>query len=326
MKANPDSMIAIPIEKLRAGDPAPFPLYVFLRRNERMVPVRLEGDLLDPEMLRSFREKHHEELWIPKSYQKTFEQYLAYLERSDPAAIFQEQAVDSERVLAETAALVARADQPGLCLMASNLAANLFAVEGDGEEAREASATSTRAFSDAVLASMPGPFYESVRAMRSIQSSTHHSLIVGSVAGLLAAAAGHSTRLVADLIAAGTFHDIGLALLPRATPDSGAEYEDHVLASVKLLESSPDPIPETVIQLIREHHERQDRPGFPSATPAAMLREGSELLIMANLFDDLCNGKETGTRQSPRAAFSWLLDRDPAGARGRAALESIGER
>jgi hypothetical protein len=70
-------MIAIPIERLKAGDPAPFPLFLFLRRNDRMVPVRLVGDPMEGNTLESFLARGHTELWVPRHFEKQCEAYLS---------------------------------------------------------------------------------------------------------------------------------------------------------------------------------------------------------------------------------------------------------
>ncbi len=71
MKAdNKDDMLALAIDKLKAEDAAPFPLYVFLKKNDRYVPIRRPGDPIGQNKYDEFIKKHLKELYVPKSFQE----------------------------------------------------------------------------------------------------------------------------------------------------------------------------------------------------------------------------------------------------------------
>ena len=53
---------------------------------------------------------------------------------------------------------------------------------------------------------------------------------------------------------------------------------------------------------------RYDGQGFPKQLKGSEIDETSGLLHLANLFDRLCTGKQTGTELSPAEAFDLIYE------------------
>jgi len=73
---------------------------------------------------------------------------------------------------------------------------------------------------------------------------------------------------------------------PKAmTPEAHAYYLKHPLLSADLLAQNTS-IPDVTLQVIRQHHERKDRTGFPGRVGGMQLHPMAEILSMINEFID----------------------------------------
>jgi len=93
------------------------------------------------------------------------------------------------------------------------------------------------------------------------------------------------------------------------TPAERQEYQKHVEASSEILKESGAEFHPRVHRMVTEHHESYDGSGFPKGLRGDAIAEASGLLHLANLFDRLCTGKQTGTELSPAEAFDYIYDR-----------------
>ena len=167
-----------------------------------------------------------------------------------------------------------------------------------------------------LVASQNSNIYEEILALRNSQEEFEHSVMVGTIAVMFALAIGISDETaLGDLALASIFHDIGLVrirpeVLAKEEIDWNAsersEYEKHVAASVEILKESGTEFNPRVYRMVKEHHENYDGSGFPEHTRGAQIDEMSQIMHMANLFDRLCVGKQTGTDMSPADAFNYI--------------------
>lgn len=335
-------MFAVPLTKLKAEDAAPFPLFLFLSLNNRFVPIRLPGDPLGKMKFEAFLRSHHLELWVPNNFQDIFQTYLQYVEQSGAPiqnlaqveAQIENQAPAAEK--SEAAQLVADAltDED---LSSEEKAEVLSAVSQDmmralnqittrGEEARAEGMKRCKEIADEVLgiAAKNSDIYSEILALRNSQEDIEHSVLVGTMAAMFGMAIGYTDeKLLADLTVGAIFHDIGLVrvkadVVAKAenswTAEDRKEYERHVACSEEILKESGAEFHPRVLRMIAEHHENYDGSGFPKALKGMQIDEASAVLHLANFFDRLCTGKETGTSLSPAEAFDYIQTRadDPA--------------
>ncbi|MGZ3651960.1 MAG: HD-GYP domain-containing protein [Bdellovibrionota bacterium] len=344
MKADKSKMFPVSLEKLRAEDGAPFPLFLFLRRNERFIPIRLPGDPIGMKKYETFLRKQHLELWVPNNFQDIFKTYLEYQERtgnpvqtiaqvaalaeSTPAGASTSSAAPKKK--SEEAAIVGDAltDED---LTSEEKAEVLSAVSQDmmralnqittrGKEARAEGLKRCKEIADEILtvAGKNSNIYDEILALRNSQEDIEHSVLVGTMAAMFGMAVGYTDEaLLADLTVSAIFHDIGLVRVKpdvmakhemKWTPEERKEYQRHVDASVVILQESGAEFHPRVYRMITEHHECYDGSGFPKGLKGAQIDEGSGLLHLANLFDRLCTGKQTGTDLSPAEAFDYIYE------------------
>lgn len=338
MKADKSKMFPVELKKLKAEDGAPFPLFLFLRRNERFVPIRLPGDPIGLAKYERFLKAQQAELWVPNNFREIYQSYLEYLARTgNPVPTLdetvkkietepkkeekpEEKSAEAELVrdVLEDKELNSEEKAEVLSAVSQDLMRAMNQITTRGEEARTKGMKACREVADEILnvASQDSNIYEEILALRSSQEEIEHSVITGTMAAMFGMALGYSSEsLLADLIVASIFHDVGLA---RVKPEISAkpegswsmeerkEYEKHVMGSVEILKESGAEFNPRVLKMIEQHHENYDGSGFPLGLKGAQIEESSQLVHFANLFDRLCTGKQTGKDLAPSEAFDYI--------------------
>ncbi|MGZ6467607.1 MAG: HD-GYP domain-containing protein, partial [Bdellovibrionota bacterium] len=289
MKADKSKMFPVDMKKLRAEDGAPFPLFLFLRRNERFVPIRLPGDPLGLAKYERFLKGQHAELWVPNTFKEIFQSYLSYLDRNGkpvdtlaqavakiekeaPAAAAPAEPVKSPEAelvkdVLEDKELSTEEKAEVLSAVSQDLMRALNQITTRGEESRTKGMKACREVADEILtvAAQDSNIYEEILALRGSQEEIEHSVITGTMSAMFGMAIGYANeQLLADLIVASIFHDVGLV---RVRPEISAkqesvwsseerkEYEKHVMGSVEILKESGAELHPRVLRMILEHHE-----------------------------------------------------------------------
>ncbi len=338
MKADKkEEMLSLALDKLKVDDGAPFPLYVFLRKNDRYVPLRRPGDPLGKQKYEEFLKRELTELWVPKSFQTAFEEYLNHgtpkqdtatapagasaaaepvpaivIPKSEEAQIVEDVFADEELSSEEKAQV--------LSALSQDLLRSLNQITTRGEPARSHGLKRCREIADEILnvAGQNSNIYDEILALRSSQEDIEHSIMVGTISVMFGLAIGLiDENLLADLTVAAIFHDIGLVKVPpeilskaeRAwAATERKEYEKHVEASLNILKESASQFHPRVFRMVKEHHENYDGSGFPAGIKGMEIDELSQLLHLANLFDRLCTGKQLETDLSPAEAFDYIYE------------------
>lgn len=346
MKADKNQMFPIPLKTLKPEDGAPFPVYLFLKLNHRFIPIRLPGDPIGLKKFELFLQKQHLELWVPNNFQDVYKSYLEFLQRTGyPIANAADVAkiVETEKKAEQAQPVAAQAPQKSeeaqlvrdvledeeltteekanvLSAVSQDLFRALNQITTRGESSRAEGLKRCKEIADEILsvAAQNSNIYDEILALRSSQEDIEHSVIVGTVAVMFGMSIGLcDEQLLADLTVSAIFHDIGLVKIKpeiMAKNDSQwsaaerKEYEGHVEAGVALLKDSGTEFHARVFRMIAEHHENYDGSGFPKGLRGAQIDETSQILHMANLFDRLCTGKQTGTELSPAEAFDYIYD------------------
>jgi HD-GYP domain-containing protein (c-di-GMP phosphodiesterase class II) len=207
-----------------------------------------------------------------------------------------------------------------LSAVSQDLLRSLNQITTRGADAREEGFKRCKEIADEILsvAAQNSNIYDEIMALRNSQEEIEHSVIVGTIAVMFGLALGLSDeQLLSDMTVASIFHDIGLVrvkpeILAKAeskwSQSDRTDYETHVQSSLDILKESGAEFHPRVYRMIAEHHENYDGSGFPKALKGAQIDEPSQLLHLANLFDRLCTGKQTGQELSPAEAFDYIYD------------------
>ena len=97
-----------------------------------------------------------------------------------------------------------------------------------------------------------------------------------------------------DMALAGLLHDIGISDLPieiqsldpeEMTPAQFLIYQKHSELSVQLIKNKKIIVPENVIKIILQHHERYNGTGYPHGIFGEELSKEAQILSLANVFE-----------------------------------------
>ena len=332
-------MFSVPLEKLSANDAVPFPLYIFLPTNDRFILVRSPGESIGSRQYEQFLQKQLLELWVPNSFQEIVQNYIEYREKgknpaTDKRAPENEPeattvAEPKELKTEDTASVVdALRDQELtrkekadiLSTLSQDLLRALNQITTRGSEARSEGLKRCKEITDEILviAAKESNIYDEILALRSSKENIEHSVLVGTMAAMFGMALGYTDEtLLADLTVSAIFHDIGLVRVKSEimtkkeqnwTEAERQEYQKHVGYSLEILKESQAGFHPRVFRMILEHHECYDGSGFPHGLKGGEISEASAVLHLANLFDRLCTGKQTGIELSPSEAFDKIYE------------------
>jgi hypothetical protein len=81
------------------------------------------------------------------------------------------------------------------------------------------------------------------------------------------------------------YGDLSDADRGKLNPEVRAYFDQHPILSADLL-SKNTTLPEVILQVVRQHHERRDRSGFPNAVGGMQLHPMSEVLSIINAYLD----------------------------------------
>ncbi|WP_022941237.1 HD-GYP domain-containing protein [Psychromonas hadalis] len=109
------------------------------------------------------------------------------------------------------------------------------------------------------------------------------------------------------------FHDIGKTKVPDNILNNKPEittaennfYKMHVQYGVDRVKSIVD-FPEPVREIISQHHEYLDGSGYPNKLSAKKINLLTQIVTIANEFDNMCNPTDKHPARSPNYALSYL--------------------
>jgi putative nucleotidyltransferase with HDIG domain len=140
-----------------------------------------------------------------------------------------------------------------------------------------------------------------------------HSLRVAVFLSVFARNLGLSVAEQAVLTAGGLLHDIGKTAIPALLLNKPGHLTDsefgimkgHVAASVHILEKSPG-LPEGVLLIAGQHHEKLDGSGYPHALPGSQLNELARMAAIVDIFSALTDRRVYKPTMTPDNAFALM--------------------
>ena len=142
-----------------------------------------------------------------------------------------------------------------------------------------------------------------------------HSLRVAVFLSVFARSLGLSWAEQAVLTAGGLLHDIGKTAIPtlllnkagRLTDSEFGIMKGHVAASISLLEKSPS-LPDGVLVIAGQHHEKLDGSGYPHGLPGAKLNELARMAAIVDIFSALTDRRVYKATMTPDHAFALMAE------------------
>ncbi|WMJ77866.1 HD domain-containing protein [Sedimentibacter sp. MB35-C1] len=135
-----------------------------------------------------------------------------------------------------------------------------------------------------------------------------HSIKVAVLSCALAYKLKMSINQCKNLFIAGLFHDIGKIKLDQSilnkkenlTSEEFEHIKQHVVLGVELLRKYK--IPERIIVIIEQHHEREDGTGYPNGLEKSEICIEAKILRSADVFDALTSNRAYRRKYTKRQA------------------------
>lgn len=145
------------------------------------------------------------------------------------------------------------------------------------------------------------------------EETYYHSLNVTMLALLLGKALGLGAEELQTIGVGAIFHDIGkeevpYKILAKTEPLSGPEEEflrQHVAIGVRMGRQAG--LPDAVVAIIAQHHERMDGGGYPAGLKGAQVSPLARLVAIVNHYDTLCNPVNPAAGLTPYEALSLMF-------------------
>jgi HD-GYP domain-containing protein (c-di-GMP phosphodiesterase class II) len=298
-----ESFHSVKLVDMKAGQAMDFDTYAFLPLNERYIKFSAAGRALRPEQIERLREHeintlHVRESEMPKFYAYAAKQLSDLLGGAGGLG-------ETERQ--EKAAEAVRA-----------IVSDLFQPGGETEE------TSKRVIGNAqnIVNSFiefskgkGGSLYLKLLAVAGDKSGAYgHASNVSTFAAMFSIGLGVGDP--EQMALAALLHDIGIAELPMElqakneqnyTDEDKKLYYGHPELSLEILKRRKSNVPEIVTVMIQLHHEYVTGNGFPSQISGKEFLEESQLLAIADRFDELTEVKPGKRHLAPFDALNSIL-------------------
>ncbi|MFH1762151.1 MAG: HD domain-containing phosphohydrolase [bacterium] len=142
-----------------------------------------------------------------------------------------------------------------------------------------------------------------------------HSINVSLLAISLGASQGFSENQIQEIGMAGFLHDIGTLMIPDSirfkkdnlTDDEKLEIKKHPIIGIHLLEKIRR-LPSSVCFVAYQHHERENRQGFPKARSGRLIHKYSKIIAVADVYESLTSTRPYRKRLIPYKAMEYLLN------------------
>ena len=145
-----------------------------------------------------------------------------------------------------------------------------------------------------------------------------HSLNVSILMTLFAKHLAFDREIIENLALGAFLHDIGKVLVPpeilhkpgKLTPQEYEVMKSHVDLGLEVLKESPD-LPELVIEIVQQHHERLDGKGYPKQLTEQQISQVGRMIAIVDSYDAMTAERVYKVGMHPIKAFKILMKDAP---------------
>ena len=145
-----------------------------------------------------------------------------------------------------------------------------------------------------------------------------HSLNVSILMALFAKHLAFDREIIEQLALGAFLHDIGKVLVPpeilhkpgKLTPQEYEVMKSHVDLGLEVLKESPD-LPELVIEIVQQHHERLDGKGYPKQLTEQQISQVGRMIAIVDSYDAMTAERVYKVGMHPIKAFKILMKDAP---------------
>ena len=274
-----DNMSQISAQALFEKDSLPYDVYVFLPRNQKLVLYRKKNTPVDEELTRRLSKMKQQSLYVLKTDLSVMKGHLAstFFLQSKGGAV-KEISEQSDTILANFSSQMFVAKEMDL----NTLSTTVRNVDSVVKMVLDASKDAQKA-----LGLMKDMTEQQHNAENHARNVAVYCCVFGPLAGL---------RDLATLYIGGLMHDIGFGFLPLGlqfkdqsdmTEDEKKQYQQHPKVGLENLKEKGSVFPDSVLQMVYQHHEHEDGSGFPNRSSFGDISKEAKICSLANEFDKM---------------------------------------
>ncbi len=274
-----DKFTAVSLFTIPPDEPLPFAISVYYRG--QVVLYRKSGQAFDVGRYNRFIYKRISKLYIADADLNAYKDFVRQRQTIDEQRFNDPKLSVEQKVTNKTIRSLDLTTKELFAGSDEDMGANVAKVVGVAK--------------DTVQRICERPYLRIFDAIPTSSSVISHSMRVSLMATYLGYQLGFVNPLALEnLAAAGMLHDIGKTRLSMSGSDDIELTEEqekeiertHSLLSVEALKKFPL-VPEEVVHIITEHHERRDGTGFPSQMRGRQMHGLTKVFVIANTFDNL---------------------------------------
>jgi len=280
-----------------------FDLHILLPLNGKYIQMSSAGQSIDQKRIDKLKNHKVGSIFVPLNQMEKFYEYTA----------------DKLKELGDNSSGMSETEQrERLQSAVRNLMGGIFSKSkevafSEGKKVLEDTNKIIRAY---VTKKSKGSLHEQLLCrIDSIAGTYSHISNVSTFAALFSMATGIGEP--EELALAGMFHDIGLSAIPPEiqakkpeewTPEERQIYEKHPEHSLNLIKDKRLSVSDNIQTMILQHHERINSKGYPLGISEPKLRIESQLLGLADVFDELIRIETGKAAMSPEQAFQKIRE------------------
>lgn len=294
----------VKIIDILVGEVLGFDIYLLLPANHKYIKYSSAGQTMDAAKVKKLKAYNHQFVFVLLEQMPKFYQYSA----SKLNALSSPNGGMGEMERNERLQEAVRDLVSGIFSTGENM---------DFEEGRRMMADAGEIVKSYLTLSSQSSLYERLARVVGDNSSFYsHLTNVSTIAAIFSLVT--NVGRPEDLAIAGLFHDIGLSqvsseiqLKPESawTPEEREEYYRHPEHSVNLIKNKKIVLPQHIQTIILQHHERVGGSGHPLGISEPKLKRESQILALADEFDELTKFEVGRSAVSPHKAIQIIKDR-----------------
>ena len=309
----------IKLEELKPDKLLPCDIYIYLKKNQRVVLLRKKNFILEQSKYAYFNESKFDQLYVKNEDKNKFlkhnwdkEDYLTstFILHDESSSQIISAAIAKEIINVIPAGFVEQHSKGFKIISGVKQGEEVTRIKGVGEEKDDFYSIS----GGKNIGEEKGESF--LRVVSTKNEFFNHAQSVSKFSIMFAQALGFDNpTILQNLALAGLFHDIGYSKLPPEIRSKNVKklsreerdlYESHPELALEVFKETEEK--NKIIQrIILEHHENFDGTGFPNRLKGSQIHELSRILAIANELDHLLM-KEPSYNHSIKQALEKIRE------------------
>jgi HD-GYP domain-containing protein (c-di-GMP phosphodiesterase class II) len=302
-----DDFCVVPAFSIAESETIPFDVYLFLRTNNKLLKIFSAKIPIDPDFKQKILRQKHDLLYISKNNIDDYQNYV------------------KEDIIKKMQDIKNTSDNHTVIVNFQSTVKGLFKTLVQNPDVGKSLVDQCSVMIKDSVATMCNEkdFFKKINAIIEKFGTKNSHYVNVSTFSIMFAIALEVTdpSELKELGMAATFHDIGKIKFPDSmkekstvlmTPDEYEIYKKHPQYSLDMLKASNAKLGPLAYRMIIEHHEKISGTGFPNALKEAQIHPYSQILSIADRFENLICGFSETKGLAPQDAMKKMLEENSA--------------